>query len=273
MASPIVAPSVETRTSVDWRAVIAGAILAVGVSTTLLAFASGIGLSTASAAPTWRDSSPTLWIISGLYLVFTALCSFGCGGYVTGRLRVASDAASGPESSFRDGIHGILSWGLAVFLTAFLALGGAAIVNRSSEKPASGSATAESVIASELDELFRGAKSQTADRRSEVARVLLKSSSHNGVPDPDRTYLAGLISSETGLSVPNAANRVEDVIGKAAEALRHARQALVMQAFLLGAALILGAAVAWFAAVEGGEEREQGIVPRWGTSTRNPVRR
>src|SRR5690348_10469938 len=78
---------VVDRPFIDWRAIIAGAILAAGVSFTLLAFGSGIGLSVVSTAPTWRDSSPWLWLLSGIFLLFVALCAFGVGGYAAGRMR------------------------------------------------------------------------------------------------------------------------------------------------------------------------------------------
>ena len=58
---------------VDWRAIFGGAMIAAGVSLTLFAFGSGVGLSVASTAPTWRDSSPWLWLLSGLFLIFVAV--------------------------------------------------------------------------------------------------------------------------------------------------------------------------------------------------------
>src|ERR1043165_8614293 len=82
-------PSLVARpeTFVEWRAVFAGAVIAAGVSITLLAFGSAIGLSVSSTAPTWRDSTPWLWLLSGLFLLFVALCAFGFGGYAAGRMR------------------------------------------------------------------------------------------------------------------------------------------------------------------------------------------
>ena len=263
---------VDVPSSVDWRAIIAGAVIAVGISTTLIAFGSGIGLSTASAAPTWRDASPILWMVSGLYMMLVALCSFGCGGYVAGRIRASGDRQV-DENAFRDGMHGILAWGAAVLAAAVLAFGsGAAAVNHMAAQSSSTSPIGERTIASELDELFRGvrlsADAAYTERRAEAARILLKSSSHDGVPDGDRSYLARAVGSEAGLSAADALARVNDVIGKSADALHRARQALVMQTFLIAAALVLGAAVAWFAATEGGTERRQGIVPRWSLPAR-----
>src|SRR3954471_24030615 len=45
--------SMGERLGVRWRAIIAGAVVASGVSFTLHAFAAGIGLSVMSSAPTW----------------------------------------------------------------------------------------------------------------------------------------------------------------------------------------------------------------------------
>src|SRR6185437_6433686 len=113
--------------SVTWGAVVAGAVVAAGISAVLLAFGSAIGLSVVSTAQTWRDSSPWLWILSGLYLVFVALASFSFGGYVVGRMRAPIDPGISTETEFRDGMHGIIAWGLTVLFAAVLALGGAAV--------------------------------------------------------------------------------------------------------------------------------------------------
>src|SRR5947209_20509348 len=127
MSEVYAADTVRTQPFIDWRAVIGGAIVAAGVSFTLLAFGSGIGLAVSSTAPTWRDSSPWLWLLSGLFLLFVALCAFGIGGYAAGRLRLATRVAASPETAFLDGMHGLFTWGLAILLTAILALVGAAI--------------------------------------------------------------------------------------------------------------------------------------------------
>jgi len=159
-AQPVTADDLRTQPYIDWRAVIAGAILAAGVSFTLLAFGSGIGLAISSTAPTWRDSSPWLWLLSGVFLIFVALCAFGIGGYAAGRMRWPARLAASPESAFRDGMHGLFVWGLAILLTAVLALVGAAFAARTAA-PSGGTAgpassiAGENILANELDELFR----------------------------------------------------------------------------------------------------------------------
>ena len=115
------APVVVRTDFVHWTPVIAGALVASALSLVLIAFGASLGLSVASAAPTWRDTSPTLTVLSGLYLVLTALVSFGFGGYVAGRLRATWDPELHREFvEFRDGTHGLLSWALAVVISGLV---------------------------------------------------------------------------------------------------------------------------------------------------------
>jgi len=275
------APGDVSRGSViQWPAIIAGAVGAAGVSFTLHAFAAGIGLSVLSTAPTWRDSSSAYWLLSGIYLLFVALAAFGLGGYIAGRLRAPLDLDV-REMEFRDGMHGLVTWGLAVVLTAVMALGVAATATPAmapsgGQTGSSQSVAGENIIASELDELFRTDRAvpDIAYRRAEAARILLKSASHNGVPNTDRNYLTTLTAAITGMPEEEARAQVNHEIAAAGQELHKARVAAVLQAFFVGVALLVGAAVAWFAACEGGREREDRWVPMWDWSfqRRRPVR-
>lgn len=261
---------------VTWGAVVAGAVVVAGTSAVLLAFGSGIGLSVASTAPTWRDSSVWLWILSGLYLVFVALASFGFGGYVAGRMHAPVRPDVSNETEFRDGIHGIITWGLAILITAVLALAGAAVtapaISPSSTQGPAASVAGENILASELDELFRTdrhlADNEIVYRRAEAGRILLKTSSHTGAPAGDRDYLINATARVAGISDAEATDRVDRVLVAAKQELRTARHAAVLEAFMVAAALLLGAAIAWFAAEEGGRDREAGTAPVWRWSSR-----
>jgi hypothetical protein len=259
---------------VQWSAVFAGAIGAAGLSLALHAFAAGIGLSVLSTAPTWRDSSSWLLLLTGIYLLFVALCAFGFGGYIAGRMRPSMNAPA-PESEFRDGIHGLLTWGMATVFASMLALGAAAIAAPSAASTNAGagqspSTTAETFISSELDELFRTDRviPNLSYRRAEAGRILLKSSGHAGISRDDREYLAAITSQATGLSYDRASDRANREISASAQELHRARFAAVLQAFFIGAALFVGAAAAWFAACEGGRERERNEFPVWDWSVR-----
>ncbi|HSM97182.1 MAG TPA: hypothetical protein VLT91_14150 [Rhizomicrobium sp.] len=279
MSAPgVVVPATAAEAPlIDWRAIIAGAVVAAGISFMLVAFGSAIGLSVASTAPTWRDSSAWLWSLSGLYLVFVALCSFGFGGYVAGRMRSRLRPIVAGEIEFRDGMHGVVAWALAILIGAVIALAGSAVASRAMA-PSGGpsgvtsSVASENIIASELDELFRTDRALTdADftyRRAEAGRILLKSSSHAGVPNEDRDYLSNMTATITGLSPADADARVNRVIAESRDEIHRARAAAVLQAFMVAAGLLIGLAVSWFSAEEGGREREAGYVPVWDWSWR-----
>jgi hypothetical protein len=111
----------RSQASIQWSAIIAGAIGAAALAFVLHTFAGAIGLSISSAAPTWRDASWALVLLSGLYLVLMALASYGFGAYLAARLR--TPAAGGPEGvEFSDGMHGLIVWALATLLTGLIAV-------------------------------------------------------------------------------------------------------------------------------------------------------
>src|SRR6202140_2751938 len=131
---PSVAPQVAARRYVSWTPVILGALVATALSSILLAFGATIGLGVTSAAPTWRDASASLAILSGLYLIIQAAISFGVGGYIAGGARAAAAASESGEIEHRDGLHGLAAWALAVVMgTLLAALVGSAALTRSNQ--------------------------------------------------------------------------------------------------------------------------------------------
>jgi hypothetical protein len=259
------APSVAAG-YIQWGAVVAGAVAAAALSTVLHSFAGAIGLAVSSTAPTWRDASIALWVLSGLYLILVALAAYGLGGYIAGRLRTRMDIASTDEVEFRDGAHGLLVWAIATLLTALVLAWGATAATRLAA-PSGGAAgpgtsvAGENIIAFDLDKLFRGDRKlpdiDLTYHRAEAARILLTSSSHSGVAADDRTYLSRLVGALTGLAQPDADRRVDAAIASARDNIARARRSTVILAFMAGAAALLGAAAAWFAAGVGGRHRDE----------------
>ena len=77
----------------QWSPIVLGALAASALSSVLLTFAVTIGLGVTSTAPTWRDASAALAILSGVYLIIQAVLSFGLGGYIAGRIRTSIGTA------------------------------------------------------------------------------------------------------------------------------------------------------------------------------------
>ena len=274
-------PRVDGQIHISWSAVIAGAIAASAISFVLLTFAASLGLSLASSAPTWRDASLALWILTGLYLILQALASFALGGYVAGRLRHRwSTGLHTDETDFRDGMHGLLAWGVAALLGATLfALTSAGIASKASPATVNSqsASSGEPLIAYELDRLFRGERragdTDVTTARAEAGRILMQSSGHRGIVAEDRAYLVRLVGARTGLAQPDAERRVDDVVARSREAIVKARRSGVILGFMTAAALLLGAAAAWFAACSGGRHRDGDVAPSlMGTNWMNTQR-
>ena len=260
-----VAVADEQPNYIQWTPAVAGALAATALAFVLHSFAAAIGLAVSSTAPTWRDASLALQLLSGLYLVFVAVVAFGVGGYIAGRMR-APIAASEDEVEFRDGTHGLLVWAIAMVISVLMASAAAQSLTRLAA-PAGPAGSAQSVageniIAFDLDRLFRAdkrpANADLTYARSEAARILLTTASHRGIQSDDRAYLVRLTAANTGLAAPEAEKRVDTIITQARDNIRKARRAGVILAFMAGAAALLGAAVAWFAAGAGGRERDGG---------------
>ena len=269
----------SAQSYLQWSPAVAGGLLAAALAFVLHAFAGAIGLAAASTAPTWRDASIALWLLSGVYLVFVAVAASGLGGYVAGRMRLRLTNAVPDEVEFRDGVHGLLVWAAATLLTVLLALAASQIATRLSGSGTTGAAggaqsAGERLFAYELDRLFSadGAVRAGDDARAEAARILLSTGGHDGIVIGDRTRLVRLVVARTGLPRPEVEQRVQDAILAADQSLKRARNATTLLAFFAGAAALLGAAAAWFGACAGGRHRDEATIPslRWGTRPVTP---
>jgi hypothetical protein len=264
-------PAEAPTSFLQWTPVFAGALVASAISLVLIAFGTAIGLGIVSSSPTWRDTSPALTMLSGLFLLLAALVSFGVGGYVAGRLRERwVPSAHSHVVEFRDGTHGIVAWALAVVITGVVAAVSVASLTSKTAPAATSSATTagEPLIAYELDRLFRGdrraVEGDITYARAEAGRILLSATGRRGITPEDRAYLARMIAARTGIAQPDAERRVEVAITAATTAVHNARRTAVILGFATAAALLAGAAAAWYAASTGGRHRDNvAASPTW----------
>jgi hypothetical protein len=261
----------------EWSPIMLGAFAATALSSILLGFGLTIGLGVSSTAPTWRDASAALAILSGLYLILQAILSFGLGGYLAGRLRApgatvarATVADTVVEEAERaDGVHGLGAWALAVVMGAILAtlLGAATISRTSPARSVSQTSAAEPLLSYELDRLFRAARRapnvDLSSERAEAGRILLTTSSHTGISSDDRAYLIQQVGALTGLSPVDSERRVDSALGSAKTAIARSRRSSIILAFSIATAVLLGAVAAWAAACAGGRHRDGAPLPDW----------
>jgi hypothetical protein len=250
--------------------IIAGAIVAAAVSLVLMTFASAVGLAVASPSPTWRDTSIGLVVLTGGWILLAALGSFVLGGYIAGRVR-SSWSASQDEVEFRDGLHGLLVWALAIVFAALLTWATATAISSLNTATTTGRPTQEgpAFLNYELDRLFRSERRSEGaaepEARAEAGRLLMRGLGRRELAADDRAYLTRLVSTRTGLAPPDADRRVTQVVAEARQTARRARASAIIIGFMTAASLAIGAVAAWFAAVIGGQHRDQAISPplRW----------
>jgi hypothetical protein len=266
----------DAISAVSWASIAAGAVAAAALTLPLLALGAGLGLSSVSP---WADSgvsASTFKLVTGVYLVAVAVVSSAIGGYLAARLRTRWTGLHTNEVFFRDTAHGFITWAFATLLSAGV-LGAATTHMVSGAASGVGAAATQRVNPSQLyvDQLFRasaGGPSAAAPAndmaRAEVLRLWSSSLGAKGdLAASDRTYVARLIASQTGMSQSDAENRVNAVIAQAKSDADGARRAAAKLSFWLAAALLFGAFAASLAAVEGGQLRDgtwddRRLVPR-----------
>ena len=260
---------------VEWGAVLAGAVLAAALSFVLLTFGAAIGL---SATSPWPNSGLPVKVIATL-AVFWALAqqlgSLMAGGYVAGRMRSRWHEA-GDETEFRDGLHGGLVWAVAVLISAFFVFATASLAVRSGADVA-GSAVAGAAsrttnpMDTVLDAMLRTPAGAPQSRntvasdeiRGELTRILTSAVATGSLSAENRTYLASLIAQRTGVPQQEAEKRVDDAITAARTAADKARRAAILTGFVTAAGLILSFGAAWWAAIKGGQHRDNSVPARF----------
>jgi hypothetical protein len=283
--------SSDSNSYLDWGSIIGGIVLASAISIVLLAFGSAIGLSFSATSVSAKGLAIGAGVGAALWFIWVQVSSFMAGAYLTGRMRKRRSDSTEHESEVRDGSHGLLVWAGCVLIGSFIALSGASSVVSSiggiskaaTSVMATGAASTADLSNGNAmqyysDMLLRGAAAggstpNRADRTAvvtEINTILAKAALPTGnlAPSPDdKTYLAQLVSQQTGMTPELANTRVNETLAKidaakaeVAKAAETARRVGIIAAFLLAASLLVSAAAAYWAATIGGNHRDQGAV-------------
>jgi len=295
--STVVAPA--KTSGVDWTSIIAGAIAAAAISGLLTAFGAAIGLSLTSAHRDSGVSVTTLAIAAALWLVMVHIWSFTVGGYLAGRLSDVPDLDP-QETQFRAGANGFMVWALGTAIgLVFLAIAAGTAVRTTADvagKAAAGATQAVTNLSSEnvsyvADSLFRSqaapgnAAPSAAQNRpdpaivAEAGRIFAVSLVDGSLNSGDRSYLAQVVSRQTGLPEADAQRRVDETYARARsmkesaeqrvrEAADKARKQAVIAGFLAAAASLMGLVAATWAAGMGRDHQTTRQYPRIFSSER-----
>ena len=272
--------TVESSISaISWAAIIGGAFATAALSLILLALGSGFGLASVSPWPNSGASVTTFTAMTAIWLIIVQWVSSGLGGYLTGRLRTKWVGVHTHEVFFRDTAHGFLAWALAAVIgaavlasaAASLLSGGAQVAGTIASGAAEGASQAavqENPFTYYVDSLFRSdhpdANASDQEVRAETTRIFATGIRNGDVPAGDKTYLAQLVATRTGVSQADAEKRVNDVIAKVKAAETKARQiadatrkAGAYLSIFTGVTMLIGAFIAAASAALGGRHRDE----------------
>jgi hypothetical protein len=96
--------------------------------------------------------------------------------------------------------------------------------------------------------------------RGEAERIIANALRQGYIPPADKSYLAQLVASKTGLSKTDAEKRVSDVFTEAQQAADTARKTIAHSLLWTFLALLIGAFCASFAATIGGRQRDHVVM-------------
>jgi hypothetical protein len=166
------------KPTIQWGPILGGAAIATAAGVILLTFGAAVGLSVTSPYEGEGLSPIAFAIGAGLYFLWVQIMSFFMGGYVTGRLCGQAPGASEHEVDVRDGLNGLVMWGVAVIAAGFIALVGIGGIGAAAHTPDPTVASIGRVIDQQVNESAakeaakESADATTAEHRAEVARKL-----------------------------------------------------------------------------------------------------
>jgi hypothetical protein len=271
-----VVPTGTLPSFIEWGPIFAGAVLAAALSFVLLTFGTAIGL---SATSPWPNSALPARVIASLaifWIMAQQIATFMAGAYVAGRLRSRLHEAGQDEVAFRDGLHGGLVWAVGIVIGAALLMATAGTIARTGAEVMGKTAVAAAASTTNpmdlvLDTMLRPAAAAsprspaqpTDDPRPQISRTLSSAIAAGSLSESNRTYLAQLVAQRAGIPQEEAAKRVDEALSAAREAADKARRAAIMTGLVTAISLLVSFAAAWWAAMQGGEHRDNAVPARF----------
>jgi hypothetical protein len=274
---------------VEWGPVVAGALLAAALSFVLLTFGAAIGLSATSPWPSAGLSAKMIASLAVFWTLVQQIGAFMAGGYIAGRMRTRWQETPQHEVEFRDGLHGGLVWAVGVVIGAALIMATAGAVTRTGTEIAGKAANSVAYSAGNpmdgvLDTLLRptavqapapgpqapatanaraGSTAPAETTRATIGRILATSVANGNLSTENKAYLVQLVSQQTGLPPQEVETRVTNAVTAVREEIDKARRATILTGLVTAISLIVSFGAAWWAALKGGQHRDNSVPARF----------
>lgn len=246
----------------DWPAIFAGTVVAVAIGLLLTTFGAALGL--ASITLDGSDQSSTMeLVLTAIWMVLTLIAAYLAGGYVAGRMRRRVEASTVDEVTTRDGINGLVVWGLGSVLTAMLLSSVVGFAANTAGNVAAGAGQAAGAVVQAAGTAVGGvasgaanvagaaipdaakddpteylsnqllrpqqvdpAAADPAELAQQTASIIANVYRTGEVSDEDRAYLASAVAARTDLTRTEAQARVDQIITEAQDARQQAADAI-----------------------------------------------
>lgn len=248
---------------IDWPAILAGAVIAAALGVLFHIFGFALGLSSVAVGD-GRNSFDVWIIVTSLWTVVTMVLTYMTGGYIAARMRRRGEGFSDEEVSIRDGVHGLVVWGLGTLAMVWILVGllgaagqtagtvagaaveGAGTVLASGAK-AAGNAISATATSPDQDKAAIGWIGDTLSRPGPAAfgppeggidpaeltrqsgAILANVARTGEISDEDRSFLTAATVRVTGVTPTEAEARTEAAV-TAAQSLRAEAQTLAATA-------------------------------------------
>ncbi len=247
---------------VDWPAIFAGTVVAVAIGLLLTTFGAALGLSSITLDGTDQSSTLEL-VLTAVWMTLTLIAAYLAGGYIAGRMRRRVETATGDEVTTRDGINGLVVWGLGTILSAMLLTNVVSIAANTAGSVAAGAGQAAGAVAQAAGTAVGGVASgvanaagamvpdaakddpteylssqllrpeqvdptaaDPAELAQQTASIVANVYRTGEVSEADRAYLASAVAARTDLTRTEANARVDQVITDAQDARKQAAEAI-----------------------------------------------
>lgn len=255
----------------SWRGILAGAVAGSAFSFVLMSLGVAGGLSLLSPWPGQSHGGLALSVAAAWALI-TTIASFLIAGFVAARVRPRVADVPPDEVEFRDGLQGLVTWGVCVLFGGLIAAGiGSAALHAGSSaiaKFSSASSSPLSAIVSTLSTPPEGkpvtnVQLLTTDEEKTIEAVFMRSFGNDHLAPADRTLVSSIIAAKAGIPIADAQTRVDQAYTDAIAALDKAKKATELSGLLTGIGLLIGLAAAWYGGVRGGNSRDTNVPARF----------
>ncbi|RUP09700.1 hypothetical protein [Hyphomicrobium sp.] len=261
----------DTSSFLSWRGILAGAVAGTAFSFVLMSIGIAAGLSLLSPWPgqshTWLAAS-----VAAAWALIATIASFLIAGFVAARVRPRAADVPPDEVEYRDGLQGLVTWGVCVLFAALVAASaGSAALRGGASAIAKFSSTSSSPLSGVVSALAAPPEGKpvtnvqllSPEEEKTIEAVFMRSFGNEHLSPNDKNLVSSIVAARAGIPQADAQARIDTAYTDAIAALDKAKKATELSGLLTGIGLLIGLAAAWYGGIRGGSSRDTSVPARF----------